>query len=127
MSDAAAPLVVPIQPVAAQALSVTLGGQDCTINLYGKHVQVPVVPTGGIATDPPVYVPIDPMFMDLYVGTGTAPILAGALCRNGVLIVRNTYLGFVGDLAFNDTQGSDDPQIPGLGTRWLLLYWPTLP
>ena len=34
----------------------------------------------------------------------------------------SSYLGFVGDLMFSDTQGTSDPSSPGLGTRYLLMY-----
>jgi hypothetical protein len=36
--------------------------------------------------------------------------------------VRSAYLGFVGDLCFFDTQGTEDPTSPGLGTRYLFVY-----
>lgn len=38
------------------------------------------------------------------------------------LIVRSAYLGFIGDLAFIDTQGTSDPIYAGLGTRFQLVY-----
>ena len=40
-------------------------------------------------------------------------------------IVRDTYLGFLGDLAFFDLQGEDDPYYTGLGDRWVLGYLTT--
>jgi hypothetical protein len=60
------------------------------------------------------------LYLDLYVAGNL--IMAGALCRNLVYLVREAYLGFVGDLAFVDSAGDDDPQYSGLGTRWQLLY-----
>lgn len=39
------------------------------------------------------------------------------------LLVAAQYHGFVGDFAFIDTQGLDDPQYTGLGTRWQLAYY----
>jgi hypothetical protein len=38
-------------------------------------------------------------------------------------IVQNSYFGFVGDIAIEDTQGNTDPMIAGLGTRYALTYW----
>jgi hypothetical protein len=114
------PQIVPLSAVSSQTLFVTLNNQPCQINIYSKDIMVPVA--GGIATSPPNYAPISPIFCDLYVNG--AIIILGVLCLNQVLIVRDVYLGFIGDLAFYDTQGTDDPLISGLGQRWQLVYWP---
>jgi hypothetical protein len=37
--------------------------------------------------------------------------------------VRDEYLGFIGDLAFFDTQGMTDPDWTGLGSRYILGYF----
>jgi hypothetical protein len=44
------------------------------------------------------------------------------ICQNLNRIVRDLYLGFVGDVLFCDTQGTDDPSSPGLGTRFVFCY-----
>jgi hypothetical protein len=44
------------------------------------------------------------------------------LCHDRVRLVRSAYLGFVGDLAFVDTQGHADPQYQDLGSRFVLAY-----
>ena len=44
------------------------------------------------------------------------------LCLNLVGLVRSAYLGFIGQLAFFDTQGTSDPDYSGLGTRYQLVY-----
>lgn len=92
-------LVIPLQPVPAQVLNVTLGNQACTLNVYAKS-------TG--------------LYIDLYVSN--ALIIGGVICQNINRIVRDLYLGFVGDLVFNDTQGASDPTYDGLGGRYVLLY-----
>ena len=46
----------------------------------------------------------------------------GVLARNATFMVMTAYLGFVGELFFLDTQGSNDPVYTGLGSRYLLLY-----
>lgn len=51
-----------------------------------------------------------------------AVIMTGVICRDRVRIVRYTYLGFVGDLSFYDTEGATDPTHSGFGTRYQLLY-----
>lgn len=151
--------VVPTSTSPMQNINVTLGGQSCRIRLFTKSINVPIVPPGSIETDPnPVYENTNPVFLDLYVND--ALIVGGVICRSNTRLVRDAYLGFVGDLAVMDTLGRDDPQgvplrlppydlrnwwqrtiplatnglapsqlantIPGLGTRWLLTYWPNL-
>lgn len=91
--------IIPLTGIPAQRLFVVLNGQSCTIRVYQKS-------TG--------------LYLDLVLGGTT--ILSGVLCRDRVRCVRQAYLGFVGDLAFMDTQGSDDPEYSGLGSRWELMY-----
>lgn len=118
--------VVPLRPVNSQTLQIALGGQVCGIKVYTKEIEVPEKPPGMIVTDPePVYETIDPIFLDLYLA-GTL-ILGGAQCLCGNRIVIDKYLGFVGDLAVIDTQSNAVyPTVAGLGTRFLLTYWPNL-
>jgi hypothetical protein len=92
-------LIIPTAPVPSQELSVQLSGQDCRIALYKKT-------TG--------------MFCDVWVSDFL--IIGGVLCLDRNRIVRDAYLGFIGDLAMTDTQGTDDPETAGLGSRWLLTY-----
>ena len=92
-------LTVPIIDSFAQSLRVSLGGQACRIDIRQKS-------TG--------------LFLDLYINDAT--VIIGVACRNQVRVVRSVYLGFVGDLAFVDMQGSEDPSSPGLGSRFLLCY-----
>lgn len=90
---------IPLQPFPSQTLNVSLAGQACTIAIYQK--------TTGV-------------FLDLTVA-GVSRV-SGVLCHDRVRLVRQAYLGFVGDLSFIDTQGSDDPQYTGMGSRWVLAY-----
>lgn len=102
--------IIPIQDVYSQSLTVQLGGQNTQINLYQK---------------------LDSnLYCDVYVNN--VAIITGVICRNLNLIVRDTYLGFVGDLMFYDTQGTVtppstgiDPSSPGLGARFLFCYLTT--
>lgn len=98
--------VIPIADEEAQTLNVQLAGQACRIDLYAKS-------TG--------------FYCDLYVSD--VLIIGGAICQNLNRIVRDAYLGFVGDLFFYDIQGTTtqpstglDPSRPGIGTRYLLCY-----
>lgn len=92
-------LVVPLQATPNQTVTVALNDQNCQINVYTT--------AGGL-------------FVDLYVDD--ALIIGGVIAENLNTIVRDTYLGFVGDLVFMDTQGTDDPVYTGLGSRWVLVY-----
>ena len=96
-------LIVPLQALPNQTVLAQLSNQSCTINVqqmaYG-------------------------LFMALYVGPTV--IVAGAPCQNLRRVVHDAYLGFLGDLLFNDTQGSSDPVYTGLGgiagARFQLCY-----
>ena len=92
-------VIIPLQSVPSQALSVTLNGQICQVHVYQK-------PRG--------------IFLDLLLRNSV--VVAGVLCENLNPVVRSLYLGFSGDLAFIDQQGSDDPLYTGLGSRWVLSY-----
>jgi hypothetical protein len=92
-------LIVPLNPVPNQAVTVALAGQNTQINIYQK---------------------LYGLFVDLYVAG--VLIVAGTPALDRNLIVRSAYLGFVGDLVFIDTQGTDDPTYTGLGSRFQLAY-----
>lgn len=91
----------------AQLITITLNQQHCDLVIYTKSINIPIEDPGTISTDPPTYENANPVFMDLYVNN--ISIVGGVLCLNRTKIVRDTYLGFIGDLAFIDTQGNEDP------------------
>jgi hypothetical protein len=95
-------LQIPTMMTPNQQLEVQLAGQNCTLRVYQKR-------TG--------------LFMDVLVNG--IQIIGGVLCLNQNLIVRNTYLGFIGDFTFVDTLGKTDPVYTGLGGQYLLLYLET--
>lgn len=90
---------IPLSPVPSQTLKVNLAGQACDITVYL---------IGAL------------LYCDLAVAG--LPIISARLIRDRVQLVRYAYLGFVGDLAMVDTQGTEDPQYLGLGARWQLTY-----
>lgn len=96
-------LIVPTGAFAAQRLSVILAQQTVTIVLRQ------------LATG---------LYMN--VATSEKQIVGLVICQNRNRIVRDAYLGFIGDFIFNDTtdQG-EDPYFTGLGTRFQLLYLET--
>ena len=98
-------LVIPTQAVANQTLEVSLDGQACSITIWSKS-------TG--------------MFLDLYVND--VLIQGGMLCRQAVRLVRDSYIGFIGDLCWFDTQTPPaDPEYTDIGPngRWFLAYLET--
>ncbi len=95
-------LIIPLNPVPAQTLTAQLAGQPTRIDVLQKS-------TG--------------LYLNLYVND--VAILTGIICEDANRIVRDAYLGFIGDLAFYDTRGSEDPYYTGLGTRWVLAYLET--
>lgn len=91
---------VPLTAVPSQTLAITLAQQSA---------QIAVRQIGGN------------LYFDLQLNTGY--IVRTRICRDRQrLLVDAGYRGFVGDFFFQDTQGTDDPQYTGLGSRWVLLY-----
>jgi len=91
--------IVPLISTPSQLLTITLNSQICQVKVYEKFFG---------------------LFVDLYMNN--EPVIGGVLGLNANRIVRSAYLGFLGDLTFFDTQGTDDPDYTGLGARFLLLY-----
>lgn len=92
--------VIPLVPQASQTLRTIVNNQSCSISLTQKD-------NGDT-------------FFSLSVSGNS--IVTGVLVRDRVLLVRQAYLGFTGDFAFQDNEGTSDPDYTGLGTRWTLMY-----
>lgn len=90
---------IPLQAIYAQTFTVSLGGQSCVITVRQRS-------TG--------------MFFSLVVNGVT--LMTEVLIQQRSLMVRQPSLGFIGDLVFVDTQGSEAPEWSGLGSRWILMY-----
>lgn len=93
-------MIVPLQPKPAQVLYTMLNNQLTKLRVYQKPTAI---------------------FIDVYVND--VLIIGGVICQNKNRIVRSKYLGYIGDLAFFDTQGNSDPEWEGLGDRYLLGYF----
>jgi lysophospholipase L1-like esterase len=91
--------IIPLQAVPSQTINVVLNNQACQINVYQKFYGI---------------------FVDLYVNN--VLVVGGVLALNLDRLVRSTYLGFLGDLCFLDTQGDLQPYYTGLGSRYLFVY-----
>lgn len=105
--------VVPLTAVPSQLVAAVLNGQSVSISVYQLG-----------------FPPIAILYMDL-VSNGTK-IVTGRQCRSfggstteaaPFLLLSGQYWGFEGDFLFIDTEGDEDPQYSGLGSRWQLLYY----
>lgn len=93
-------LLVPLESVPSQTLSITLAGQSCSVAVRSN---------GGS------------LYFTLLVNN--LPVIVGSICRNRQrLLVGLGYRGFVGDFVFVDSQGDEQPAYAGLGGRWQLYY-----
>lgn len=94
-----------------------------TIPLQAVPNQTLKFAAGNLAVQLKVYQKLYGLVMDVLINS--TPIATGCLCLNQNRVLHNAYLGFPGDLAFVDTQGSQDPSYTGLGSRWRLIYLTT--
>lgn len=92
--------LVPLQPVPSQTVNCVLGNQNCYLTFRQ------------LASG---------LFMN--VAVGSIEIVGLVLCENLNRIVRDVYLGFLGDFAFYDQLGTGfDPYFTGLGDQFQLYY-----
>lgn len=91
--------LIPLKPVPSQTLTALLNGQNCKINVYQKSTGV---------------------YLDLFLNKNS--IITAVMCRDRTRMVRQSYLGFSGDLIFADIEGNDDPTHLGFNTRFVLVY-----
>lgn len=93
--------IIPLNSVPSQNLLIVLNNQLCQINVYTKLYGT---------------------FLDLYISNTL--IIAGVLCQNLRPLIISPYLGFIGDLSFTDSQGTNDPVYTGFGSqgRFQLMY-----
>ncbi|WP_374413299.1 hypothetical protein [Novosphingobium colocasiae] len=92
-------LRIPLAALPAQTVNIRLAQQSCRLSVYQKR-------TG--------------LYLDLWIND--ALVAAGMLARDRVWLIRSPAAGFVGDLAFIDTQGKDDPEYTGLADRFQLVW-----
>ena len=103
--------IVPLAPTPSQTVSVVLEGQFVTLNVYQ---QAPGL-WGYDSPAPPA------LYMDVIVAG--AFIVAGVLCLNLNRIVRDLYLGLLGDFVWIDNTGAGaDPIYSGIGSQFSLAY-----
>jgi hypothetical protein len=111
-------LIVPLNAVPSQTLTISLDGQSCQIAVYQKQ---PIVDEYGVAAG---------LFFDLIVGGVPITNTVRCLDRTPLLLDRR-YLGFAGDFWFVDTTATEGgpptfngapPYYTGLGAQFVLLY-----
>lgn len=90
---------IPLRPIPAQTVQVSLAGQPVTIYLreLGGRQYLSVSWAGTVLCE-------------------------SVLVVNRSAIIRAPHTGFVGDIAAYDTQGDEAPQFNGWGARWRLLF-----
>lgn len=90
---------IPLRPVPAQTVQVSLAGQPVTLYLrqLGGRQYLSASWAGEVLCDT-------------------------VLMVNRSAIIRAAYTGFVGDISVYDTQGDDAPSYDGWGSRWQLLF-----
>jgi hypothetical protein len=94
-------LIIPVNAVPRQTLTVSLNSQNITLTIYQMNDYG--------------------LFMDVVSPQMFSPLF-GALCQNCNPVLRDAYFGCYGDFYFNDTQGTEAPYYTGLGSRWFLCY-----
>lgn len=90
---------IPLMAVPFQGLQILLDGQECTLAVYQRNAR---------------------LYMDMDVGD--VRVITGAVCLDGVGLLRHAQTVFTGSLHFVDTQGREAPQWSGLGARWRMIY-----
>lgn len=93
-------ILIPVQAVANQTFAVSLAGQVAQMALRQNGASI---------------------YFNL--SFNGEPIVVTKICRDRQrLLIDARYRGFIGDFAFVDTQGTDDPFFTGLGSRYLFYY-----
>ncbi|MCX5616991.1 hypothetical protein NQF87_08425 [Bombella sp. TMW 2.2559] len=90
---------IPLQPLPAQEVTCSLSGRQ--VRLWVRQLS-----TG--------------LYLDLWLDE--QPLIMGAICFNGVDLIRNPASPLPGRLFFTDTQGNADPYYDGVGSRFILQY-----
>lgn len=104
---------VPLTAVPSQLVQAVLNSQSVSLSIYQLG-----------------FPPVAELYCDL-VSDGV-PIVNCRKCRafSGssteaapFMLLDAAYWGFQGDFLFIDTEGDEDPQYSGLGSRWQLVYY----
>jgi len=101
-------LIIPLQPVANQALTVSLGGQSCRITITMQSI----IDSNGKGDGA--------LYFSLTTPTIGA-VISGAPMLDRVRLIPSGS-SFVGQLAIVDTIAKTDPEYTGLGARYKLFY-----
>jgi hypothetical protein len=90
---------IPLIAEPSQTVKIVLNGQNIQISVYTKD---------------------SGLFVDI--NSNGTDIVVAVLALNGVPIICREYMGFLGNMIFIDTQGSNDPTYDALGSRYQLIY-----
>ncbi len=93
-------ILIPVQPIPQQTLTVNVAGQSAQIALRQNGSNI---------------------YLDLI--ADSVSIVNSRICRDRQRLLLNAaYHGFEGDFTFIDSQGTDNPFYTGLGLRYNLYY-----
>ena len=90
---------VPLTKEPSQEFQITLGEQNCTLGVYQKDENV---------------------YVNLWVGGN--PIFLGVSALDRVGLKGFDYMGFKGQLWFEDQNGNENPDYSGFNDRYILYY-----
>lgn len=90
---------IPLKPVPSQQTTVGIEGRDITVAVRLR---------------------LSRLYAD--VKADGEYLIQNRVCLDGVPLVNEVWRGLPGDLYFIDKQGTDDPQWPELGGRFILVY-----
>lgn len=90
---------IPLTNEPNQEFQITLNGQNCTIGVYQKD---------------------DSVYLNLWVDN--EPIFLGVSALDRVGLKMSDYMGFEGQLWFEDKNGTTNPDYTGFGNRFNLYY-----
>ena len=90
---------IPLTAEPSQQFQIVLNGQNCTIGVYQKDETV---------------------FVDLWVDS--EPIFLGISALDRVGLKISDYMNFIGQLWFEDKNGTQNPDYTGFSDRYTLYY-----
>lgn len=90
---------IPLTDEPSQQFQIVLNGQNCTIGVYQKDETV---------------------FVDLWVDS--EPIFLGISALDRVGLKISDYMNFIGQLWFEDKNGTQNPDYTGFSDRYTLYY-----
>ncbi len=93
-------LEIPIRSIPGQMFLVVLNGQNCYFKILSRRGH---------------------LFCGLTIDE--TPVFDGMVCRDRLPLKQSRVQPLIGNVAFFDTEGEEDPRWKGLGTRFRFVYF----